>query len=157
MIRHPPRTTRTYNLFPYTTLFRSPQGSARIDLEDLRPGDRRVGVRRVDRLWRLSGLEAYRSGQSRRAGGGAGRRARQGEHQPAEGRDRSAGQDHRGGQWRLSLGRADPAGPYEGADRRPEGGGGADGEGGGRHVGRTVAARPGGGEPARLGGRKERT
>src|SRR3546814_16698436 len=126
MIRHPPRTTRTYNLFPYTTLFRSPQGSARIDLEDLRPGDRRVGVRRVDRLWRLSGLEAYRSGQSRRAGGGAGRRARQGEHQPAEGRDRNAGQDRRGGQWRLTLGRAAPAGQYESSDRRPDGGGGAE-------------------------------
>src|SRR3546814_4228099 len=63
---------------------------------------------------------------------------------------RSAGQDHRGGQWRLSLGRADPAGQYEGADRRPEGGGGADGEGGGRHVGRPVAARPGAGAPDRI-------
>src|SRR3546814_1670155 len=29
MIRRPPRSTRTDTLFPYTTLFRSPQGSLR--------------------------------------------------------------------------------------------------------------------------------
>src|SRR3546814_9537802 len=29
MIRRPPRSTRTYTLFPYTTLFRSAQGSGR--------------------------------------------------------------------------------------------------------------------------------
>src|SRR3546814_6728455 len=29
MIRRPPRSTRTDTLFPYTTLFRSPQGRAR--------------------------------------------------------------------------------------------------------------------------------
>src|SRR3546814_14603159 len=27
MIRRPPRSTRTYTLFPYTTLFRSPSGA----------------------------------------------------------------------------------------------------------------------------------
>src|SRR3546814_20846840 len=27
MLRRPPRSTRTYTLFPYTTLFRSPVGS----------------------------------------------------------------------------------------------------------------------------------
>src|SRR3546814_1315464 len=30
MIRRPPRSTRTDTLFPYTTLFRSPDGSERI-------------------------------------------------------------------------------------------------------------------------------
>src|SRR3546814_6702954 len=29
MIRRPPRSTRTYTLFPYTTLFRSPVGQSR--------------------------------------------------------------------------------------------------------------------------------
>src|SRR3546814_11953436 len=29
MIRHPPRSTRTYTLFPYTTLFRSPDADHR--------------------------------------------------------------------------------------------------------------------------------
>src|SRR3546814_8369700 len=33
MIRHPPRSTRTYTLFPYTTLFRS---TARLRLEHAR-------------------------------------------------------------------------------------------------------------------------
>src|SRR3546814_2005190 len=67
ILRLPPSSTRTDTLLPYTTLFRSqcrpasggrrggPQGSARIDLEDLRPVERRCGDRRVDRLWRLSG------------------------------------------------------------------------------------------------------
>src|SRR3546814_11260751 len=38
MIRRPPRSTRTYTLFPYTTLFRSPIGGdllARAELQDL--------------------------------------------------------------------------------------------------------------------------
>src|SRR3546814_8485441 len=41
MIRRPPRSTRTYTLFPYTTLFRSPQDFHRPD--DLRKRGRAVG------------------------------------------------------------------------------------------------------------------
>src|SRR3546814_18035960 len=33
MIRHPPRSTRTYTLFPYTTLFRS-EGTGIVDVLD---------------------------------------------------------------------------------------------------------------------------
>src|SRR3546814_14861642 len=36
MIRRPPRTTRTYTLFPYTTLFRSPN--------DMRPREMKRGL-----------------------------------------------------------------------------------------------------------------
>src|SRR3546814_7666663 len=58
MIRRPPRSTRTDTLFPYTTLFRSPEGHARLSgrrldaaaiagEEGCRPreisGDRRIG------------------------------------------------------------------------------------------------------------------
>src|SRR3546814_1294857 len=44
MIRRPPRSTRTDTLFPYTTLFRSPQDRRRAD-PDRRAEDRRpVGV-----------------------------------------------------------------------------------------------------------------
>src|SRR3546814_14265850 len=32
MIRRPPRSTRTYTLFPYTTLFRSPEAVVRVPL-----------------------------------------------------------------------------------------------------------------------------
>src|SRR3546814_13200788 len=44
MIRRPPRSTRTYTLFPYTTLFRSARAGAQIDDAHLRgrrggPGD----------------------------------------------------------------------------------------------------------------------
>src|SRR3546814_6778213 len=34
MIRRPPRSTRTYTLFPYTTLFRSPVGRQQPDERD---------------------------------------------------------------------------------------------------------------------------
>src|SRR3546814_3966618 len=34
MIRHPPRCTRSYTLFPYTTLFRSPDVGARLSRAD---------------------------------------------------------------------------------------------------------------------------
>src|SRR3546814_21006879 len=44
MIRRPPRSTRTDTLFPYTTLFRSPQAKgARIDLYHDRVHARRDG------------------------------------------------------------------------------------------------------------------
>src|SRR3546814_19835167 len=58
MIRRPPRSTRTYTLFPYTTLFRAAQGDGREglhgDQEAHRAGGRAVrhqphhqGLRRV--------------------------------------------------------------------------------------------------------------
>src|SRR3546814_1842395 len=50
MIRRPPRSTRTDTLFPYTTLFRSPDDPARP--HGARPGDvrRRPGVAHLRRL-----------------------------------------------------------------------------------------------------------
>src|SRR3546814_12302850 len=43
MIRRPPRSTRTDTLFPYTTLFRSPDGEALVDAgpagQDRQPAD----------------------------------------------------------------------------------------------------------------------
>src|SRR3546814_19740361 len=35
MIRRPPRSTRTYTLFPYTTLFRSSTGSSRSTIDNV--------------------------------------------------------------------------------------------------------------------------
>src|SRR3546814_4250842 len=58
MIRRPPRSTRTDTLFPYTTLFRSPDG-------------RRKEVRRQDQG------QIYRECEVRRHGAGAGRAGRQ--------------------------------------------------------------------------------
>src|SRR3546814_17128863 len=47
MLRRPPRSTRTYTLFPYTTLFRSRRGFAR---------DRHRGIAVIAlQLWRLGG------------------------------------------------------------------------------------------------------
>src|SRR3546814_7140851 len=46
MIRRPPRSTRTDTLFPYTTLFRSPQGGTR--------RRRRAADRRAERLGHLN-------------------------------------------------------------------------------------------------------
>src|SRR3546814_15315711 len=44
MIRRPPRSTRTDTLFPYTTLFRSPQAGRQLPLlEARRPGLEEVG------------------------------------------------------------------------------------------------------------------
>src|SRR3546814_8711169 len=61
MIRRPPRSTRTYTLFPYTTLFRSLFNGMRrespikpIDLIGSRSGD--MGLQVEDRP-RLSGIE----------------------------------------------------------------------------------------------------
>src|SRR3546814_3268479 len=43
MIRRPPRSTRTDTLFPYTTLFRSPQSAdAEAEIEIAQEGDGRV-------------------------------------------------------------------------------------------------------------------
>src|SRR3546814_10927714 len=51
MIRRPPRSTRTDTLFPYTTLFRSPQQVARIEQEraadaehEVQPRHQRIAV-----------------------------------------------------------------------------------------------------------------
>src|SRR3546814_2786005 len=47
MIRRPPRSTRTDTLFPYTTLFRSPQGSGAAEsaLESSRDGGKPAKTR----------------------------------------------------------------------------------------------------------------
>src|SRR3546814_4809770 len=42
MVRRPPRSTRTYTLFPYTTLFRSPR--ADLPAADLRPARHSAGA-----------------------------------------------------------------------------------------------------------------
>src|SRR3546814_14477481 len=58
MIRRPPRSTRTYTLFPYTTLFRS--GVFR-ELKRLEAGDR-FRVQMGDLSWRefeVVGSQAY--------------------------------------------------------------------------------------------------
>src|SRR3546814_14869871 len=47
MIRRPPRSTRTYTLFPYTTLFRS--SPSRIRFSFLRNETLRIGCNRRDR------------------------------------------------------------------------------------------------------------
>src|SRR3546814_1655400 len=52
MMRRPPRSTRTYTLFPYTTLFRSPPRRGAVDpgvpAASLHGSDRRTGAQ----LWR---------------------------------------------------------------------------------------------------------
>src|SRR3546814_17770212 len=53
MRRRPPRSTRTYTLFPYTTLFRSPGAGARV-MVATRPVDFRKGP---DALAALVGAE----------------------------------------------------------------------------------------------------
>src|SRR3546814_15560390 len=73
MIRRPPRSTRTYTLFPYTTLFRSPrrgrlrlarrQSRRREELPDRRRADRPRHTLRVrDRLWPARCRVALRHG-----------------------------------------------------------------------------------------------
>src|SRR3546814_3165054 len=50
MIRRPPRSTRTYTLFPYTTLFRAPGPADAAAAGRLRPiGDRSGGGPRLRR------------------------------------------------------------------------------------------------------------
>src|SRR3546814_6934800 len=77
MLRRPPRSTRTYTLFPYTTLFRS-TAAFRVDRDDLIPAsaniqaafghDRRCFERNRSRALRFSrpedpgGLEARQIG-----------------------------------------------------------------------------------------------
>src|SRR3546814_18758462 len=53
MIRRPPRSTRTDTLFPYTTLFRSPQGADGIRDRDPRIGEvaRKTPVELTDFLY----------------------------------------------------------------------------------------------------------
>src|SRR3546814_18647147 len=53
MIRRPPRSTRTYTLFPYTSLFRSVPGSDhQVSAQQPDAGHLRHGVRRAGGLFR---------------------------------------------------------------------------------------------------------
>src|SRR3546814_1695166 len=63
MIRRPPRSTRTDTLFPYTTLFRSPESETirQIFVSLSRPGRRTGAVILVDAEGQLSGLFTDRS------------------------------------------------------------------------------------------------
>src|SRR3546814_10777861 len=58
MIRRPPRSTRTDTLFPYTTLFRSPEQRVR------RAGEGPVGASGSDRAARLGGAFEKDRGRS---------------------------------------------------------------------------------------------
>src|SRR3546814_10297040 len=49
MIRRPPRSTRTDTLFPYTTLFRSPDEDADEDLGVMDVAERTLQMRRLER------------------------------------------------------------------------------------------------------------
>src|SRR3546814_10428142 len=80
MIRRPPRSTRTYTLFPYTTLFRSPDLDGRVHgrLDSLRHVDLLADADRISRTarhrrWRAAaGLaidtRRYLSGRTARHG-----------------------------------------------------------------------------------------
>src|SRR3546814_6252101 len=54
MIRRPPRSTRTDTLFPYTTLFRSPVGAARLDAILKRFGPDFGPISSIDRIEPIS-------------------------------------------------------------------------------------------------------
>src|SRR3546814_16809211 len=92
MIRRPPRSTLTYTLFPYTTLFRSAEA---VEVAAQQAG------RAVDGLGRVEG------GADPEAAGGAG-------HQLHEALC-SGGGDGFGVEARLALG---PEGPQRSAERR---------------------------------------
>src|SRR3546814_16396134 len=73
MIRRPPRSTRTYTLFPYTTLFRSAvrlpgrlrlrEGQVRlVVVHSARPGDASARVLRLQQLAQLSLVGVVESG-----------------------------------------------------------------------------------------------
>src|SRR3546814_14697454 len=52
MIRRPPRSTRTYTLFPYTTLFRSVLKDRQMDIRHIRnDDDHRAAVDEIRALW----------------------------------------------------------------------------------------------------------
>src|SRR3546814_4512093 len=64
MIRRPPRSTRTDTLFPYTTLFRSPdRGRAGVSAGASRRGAAQLGVRRDTRgaCRTMTYLDCFRS------------------------------------------------------------------------------------------------
>src|SRR3546814_11666369 len=68
MIRRPPRSTRTDTLFPYTTLFRSPDIVQRLfhgfhDRGMLPHGEIIVGAPHCDRLWPIMSGKAARIGK----------------------------------------------------------------------------------------------
>src|SRR3546814_8042128 len=70
MIRRPPSSTRTYTLFPYTTLFRAPRRAAddRVDRhEHVATDDRAVHERRT-RIVAAADLYARRRRRQQRAG-----------------------------------------------------------------------------------------
>src|SRR3546814_1471571 len=65
MIRRPPRSTRTDTLFPYTTLFRSPErqariGITRVDVDHPRPqpGHERLRLGRIARHHRRQSIRS---------------------------------------------------------------------------------------------------
>src|SRR3546814_2138325 len=66
MIRRPPRSTRTYTLVPYTTLFRSQV--AELADEQVDPGDLDVGEERHHRPHRVAGQQQVQEHQERAAG-----------------------------------------------------------------------------------------
>src|SRR3546814_3400891 len=67
MIRRPPRTTRTYSLFPYTTLFRSQAGSGLLERQILAP-QQRAGRKVAGRHDALHEDLAQRGGDGERLG-----------------------------------------------------------------------------------------
>src|SRR3546814_15754756 len=64
MIRRPPRSTRTDTLFPYTTLFRSPDGRTGLHLATTQPYDVIVLDWMLPRLDGPGVLDALRNGRS---------------------------------------------------------------------------------------------
>src|SRR3546814_16312786 len=67
IIRRPPRSTRTYTLFPYTTLFRSPQLLAVHDIMIAILLGRRLQAQRIGSARRFGdpeGLQAQVAGRS---------------------------------------------------------------------------------------------
>src|SRR3546814_15852448 len=85
MIRRPPRSTRTYTLFPYTTLFRSDQAEEVAEEGDLVGGQRIGGQADRDRHGTEEGGAAdHQQGDAGVGGGGhAASRLCQGEMEAA--------------------------------------------------------------------------
>src|SRR3546814_2572756 len=60
MSRRPPRSTRTYTLFPYTTLFRSKERAARNNPKKAEPGEK-AKERAEERATKLAEAEAAKN------------------------------------------------------------------------------------------------